>query len=103
MSEIPERAAWLDHPVVWVDDISLFEVERLGIGDVVLSEGQVSMGVNPNRDTAEILIKSIEVVGVNHESQKLVYRVTAETRFTQPWDIGGVNLASASEREQTIF
>lgn len=102
MSEIPERAAWLDHPVAWIDEISMFEVERLGIGDVILSEGQVFMGINSSRDVAEISVKSVQIVGADEAAKKIVYRVVGETRFTQPWDIGGVNLSSSSERTQTI-
>lgn len=98
-ADIPDRAAWLDVEVEWVGDPSMFEIQRLDLGDVILTEGQIDIKIPKERASINVLIRDVEVTSINEEKSSLTYIVTGERWFAQSWDLGGANLSSPSERE----
>jgi len=101
--EIPERAAWLDHPVKWHSRQWREEVERLGIGGVVLPDGQVEMLYSHGNGTAQITVSHPEIVKIDRESGQVYYKIVGLTRFAQPWDLGGANLTNKLQRMEDIL
>jgi len=100
---IPERAAWLDHPVKWETGQWREEVDRLGIRAIVLPEGQVEMLYSHGNGKAQITVGHPEIVSIDRESGQVYYKIVGFTRFTQPWNLGGVNLTNALQRTEEIL
>ena len=94
MSDIPERAAWLDHEVTFVSSPSMFEITRLGLENdsVFLLERQVNLRYDRGGGAAMIVVRNVEIVSTNEETGDINFRINGITNFVQPWDTGGSHL-----------
>lgn len=88
-----KRAAWLDHPIEWVEEVSVFELDRLGLENkkAFILDKQVT--VQPDyKGSAIITVRNIEIVEMNREKKHLSYRMHGQSNIIQGWDSGGTLL-----------
>lgn len=103
MTDIPERAAWLDHEIEWFDKPPAFEVSRLGLdkADVVLLEGQVGF-VYYRDGHITVVVRDVEITGANPVTGQFSYGIVGESQFSQGWEFGGASLTTPDKRTTLI-
>lgn len=94
-----KRAAWLDHEIEWIEEPSVFELERLGLerGKAFILDKQVT--VQPDYHGAGVItVRNIEIVAMDHENRHLSYRILGQANIIQGWDSGGTHLMPREEQ-----
>ncbi|MHC4413033.1 MAG: hypothetical protein ACYSW6_08715, partial [Planctomycetota bacterium] len=94
-----KRAAWLDHEIEWIEEPSVFELERLGLetaGAFILDK-QVTVQLDYHGGGV-ITVRNIKIESMDHENKHLSYRVLGQANIIQGWDFGGTHLTPKEDQ-----
>ncbi len=94
-----KRAAWLDHPIEWVEEPSVFELERLGLdgGGAFILDKQVTVQLDYH-GAGVITVRNIKIESMDHENKHLSYRILGHANIIQGWDFGGSHLTPREDQ-----
>jgi hypothetical protein len=82
----------------FINEVWGHEVAILGLGeqDIIIPSEQVKtmVGLDPDGNGRILInVQDIEVTHMDHENNKIDYRIIGVTQLSQKWDFGGSNLS----------
>jgi hypothetical protein len=90
-----EKSMANENNIPFVQNISVFEADKLGIEGPYYVQAQVNHVVHWAENGAQqlsLFINDIEVKGFNPVTGVVDYKVTDMKKYAQPWDTGGAYL-----------